>query len=440
MLDQVSDSGVNAFKAVFWHQGENDVNNSVTKNEYKLALEDLTDAIGTNISGNPPIMVAQIGYKTTSSPSREDLDAIRIAQSELWDENSDILAGPSLYDVGPLADGVHFSTNLQIQTLANRWWASIEEAFYSGAKGRGPKFLKAVEDDTRTILYVYFNNIEETLLPSESIEGFRVEDDGVSVTISSVELINEEIVKITLSSALEGVATVSLGSGNDMGNLTDSSEYSLPAEAFVEESVDVDNLAPADPTINNISIGDTSISGTAESGTIITVDDVTCSNSPIIVGYDGLWECQNVSPAISYGTYTAVSTDIGGNESSDTYEIIAPVIAEATPRRTYGTTRLNRNNITVNDKVCNVIKIYQNLKIGARDGLYNNFTKGVVVDVKNLQTYLKSLGFNPGPIDGIFGQMTFNEVKRWQSQLGLLSDGVIGPISRSFIKNNCDNN
>ena len=47
-------------------------------------------------------------------------------------------------------------------------------------------------------------------------------------------------------------------------------------------------------------------------------------------------------------------------------------------------------------------------------------------DVKYLQTLLVKLGFNPGPIDGIFGPKTDAAVRSFQKAYGLVVDGIVG--------------
>lgn len=49
--------------------------------------------------------------------------------------------------------------------------------------------------------------------------------------------------------------------------------------------------------------------------------------------------------------------------------------------------------------------------------------------VNNVQDKLKSLGFNPGPLDGQFGPQTLAAVKNAQAALGLIPDGIIGPLT-----------
>ena len=52
--------------------------------------------------------------------------------------------------------------------------------------------------------------------------------------------------------------------------------------------------------------------------------------------------------------------------------------------------------------------------------------------VRHVQELLSSLGYNPGPVDGISGQSTRAAVERFQSDLGLTVDGH---VSGSLISN-----
>ncbi len=49
--------------------------------------------------------------------------------------------------------------------------------------------------------------------------------------------------------------------------------------------------------------------------------------------------------------------------------------------------------------------------------------------VKELQQLLTKLGFNPGPIDGIFGALTDAAVKTFQAAKSLTVDGLVGPMT-----------
>jgi peptidoglycan hydrolase-like protein with peptidoglycan-binding domain len=49
--------------------------------------------------------------------------------------------------------------------------------------------------------------------------------------------------------------------------------------------------------------------------------------------------------------------------------------------------------------------------------------------VKDLQEALKTLGFDPGPVDGIFGEQTENAVKQFQQAKEIPVDGVVGRVT-----------
>lgn len=55
-------------------------------------------------------------------------------------------------------------------------------------------------------------------------------------------------------------------------------------------------------------------------------------------------------------------------------------------------------------------------------------------DVKELQQLLNNFGFNPGPIDGIFGPLTFDAVQKFQRSTNLTVDGIVGPKTKEALK------
>lgn len=50
-------------------------------------------------------------------------------------------------------------------------------------------------------------------------------------------------------------------------------------------------------------------------------------------------------------------------------------------------------------------------------------------DVKLLQSLLAQIGYNPGPVDGIFGQQTRQAAVAFQRDNGLAPDGIVGPVT-----------
>lgn len=56
-------------------------------------------------------------------------------------------------------------------------------------------------------------------------------------------------------------------------------------------------------------------------------------------------------------------------------------------------------------------------------------------DVRQLQQALSSLGFDCGDLDGIFGAHTEAAVRKFQMNLGLYNDGIVGAATYAAIKN-----
>ena len=54
--------------------------------------------------------------------------------------------------------------------------------------------------------------------------------------------------------------------------------------------------------------------------------------------------------------------------------------------------------------------------------------------IKDIQTYLNCNGFNPGPIDGDFGNRTTSAIKAFQAASGLAPDGVVGPATKQAMR------
>jgi len=54
-------------------------------------------------------------------------------------------------------------------------------------------------------------------------------------------------------------------------------------------------------------------------------------------------------------------------------------------------------------------------------------------DVAKLQRALAALGYDPGPVDGVFGPRTLSAVMEFQRRSGLAADGVVGPRTRAAL-------
>ena len=50
-------------------------------------------------------------------------------------------------------------------------------------------------------------------------------------------------------------------------------------------------------------------------------------------------------------------------------------------------------------------------------------------DVAEVQRRLSGLGFDPGGVDGIFGDTTHLALAEFQRNMGLVTDGICGPLT-----------
>ena len=55
------------------------------------------------------------------------------------------------------------------------------------------------------------------------------------------------------------------------------------------------------------------------------------------------------------------------------------------------------------------------------------------MDVLRLQRILKAQGYDPGPLDGIWGRSTMAAIKDFQGRLGRPADGVLTPELEQLI-------
>jgi peptidoglycan hydrolase-like protein with peptidoglycan-binding domain len=102
------------------------------------------------------------------------------------------------------------------------------------------------------------------------------------------------------------------------------------------------------------------------------------------------------------------------------------------------------------------VKAFQNARGLAVDGVVGSRTRGSIAkaldvaqhsqaldpygpilrpgargsEVKDIQSVLRAAGFDPGPIDGVYGPMTTAAVSRFQEDQGIGVDGKVGPITR----------
>lgn len=54
-----------------------------------------------------------------------------------------------------------------------------------------------------------------------------------------------------------------------------------------------------------------------------------------------------------------------------------------------------------------------------------------MLTTRDIQKRLIDLGYNPGVVDGVRGRQTIAAIREYQTNQGLLADGIVGPVTRS---------
>lgn len=248
----------------------------------------------------------------------------------------------------------------------------------------------------------------------------------------------------------------------------------------VTETGGIDTDAPTSPTVDTVQAGDTTITGTGEDGTTITLDIGTCTNAPVIV-VGGVWSCDiDASDAPSKGDrITATSTDAAGNYSTGSYKIPKPSSGggasyvckdpDALNYSKFGRHKQSKckyEQVSVSEEEQEVtaenpfggnlcpshLIIHDNMKNGDTNGQYSNYNKGVVTEISILQAHINRLlieEYGPqaaGPVDDYFRGLTHRGVERLQKRLNILLegkiepldiDGIVGPFTRAAINQSC---
>ncbi len=204
-IAQVAASGVTKVDAILWFQGERDSLMNVSREDYLAGMNGLLARLHADLPGaNAPFVVGQINYGLGSS------GAVRSAQVDSW-ENANIYPGPITYDIGPLVDGVHFKTDAEAITLADRWWAAIDEALFDGTVGSPPKLASAVANGTSVVL-TYDRDLEAANIYTANAWTF--DDDGSAIAVMDSTKVGVRDVELTLASApISSARMLTLGAG-----------------------------------------------------------------------------------------------------------------------------------------------------------------------------------------------------------------------------------
>lgn len=282
----------------------------------------------------------------------------------------------------------------------------------------------------------------------------------------------------TTADALTGMYSCNLSPDPiDGENITATAVDEAGNNNSVTETGGIDTDAPTSPTVDTVQAGDTTITGTGEDGTTITLDIGACTNAPVIV-VGGVWSCDiNASDAPSKGDrITATSTDAAGNYSTGAYTIPRPSSGGSVnyvckdeeainysrfgrhkqSKCKYGTEEVEpipTKDNPFNGEQCPAhLIIHDNMKNGDTNGHYSSYNKGIVTEISILQAHINRLlieQYGPqaaGPVDDYFRSLTHRGVERLQTRLNTLLegqiapldiDGIVGPFTKAAINRSC---
>jgi hypothetical protein len=328
-LQQVTDSGVNAVKAILWYQGERDAAQGATQSDYQTALSLMLDnmqAAKSQLAG-VKLVAACIGSYSPGATD-ENVNAIRSAIINRWDNDADILAGPTAHDQD-FVDGLHWTTNTEATTLTNRWWRTILYHYFAGSEvPRGPKAVSASR--IGTVITVTFTGGQGSLANAGDKEGWIVTNDGANAPITSTAANGTNKVNITLTSTPTGTVLVNYCSGSLGGaaTLRDSGTYPLPPEPIVAMPTSYGTLnatlAPATLAATGTLVG-AAITATAN----VTLGAATlAATGSLVSGASGAVNV-TLGAATLAATGTLVATAISGSLSITLGE--ATLVASESP-------------------------------------------------------------------------------------------------------------
>lgn len=215
-------------KAILWYQGESDVAAATTQATYQTALSALLDAWQTDMGLASVKMVAALIANFTGETAA-DIDAIRLAIINRWENDADILPGPVGHDQ---TFALHWTTDAELLLLAQRWWRCLLHAFYGGAElPRGPRLSSATySTDTITAAFTSQGNLAN----GTDETGFALADNAGARTITNTSA--GATLTLVADQALVDVVSLSFASGNSASGATikDSGTYPFPPEPLSE--------------------------------------------------------------------------------------------------------------------------------------------------------------------------------------------------------------
>lgn len=196
--------------------------------------------------------------------------------------------------------------------------------------------------------------------------------------------------------------------------------------------LNIDVTAPDAPIVDAPT--ENPISGTAEAGTIITMETASGSTCTTTVETDGTWSCILAPEPVPGEDYFAFATDSLNNISNQT---TGTIFKEESNSRRGGSRRVSKaivdkifgNESESLDQEVSRPEETTAEPIDCRINYYRLIKKGMRgEDVRQVQTCMNALGYTSGPEDGIYGPLTYIGITSYQRDKNLVYiDGIVGP-------------
>ena len=219
MLQGLNAGGGGA-RAIYWDQGEGDISGlnlgNVTTSELKSGLLTVFAKI-RSIVGEVPVVICKLGRRTDTYSAEDKWQEYREMQIELISETSWIYAAPEkfdldMYDETGVSDGVHLADDQYAIAGKRGLRKMLSVSGETISSVDGPSISSAVRSGT--IVTVTLTHADGTdFTPTSGIEGFRFEDDGSEITISSAVRTNTTTITLTLASEPTGTEVLYYGYG-----------------------------------------------------------------------------------------------------------------------------------------------------------------------------------------------------------------------------------
>jgi Fibronectin type III domain/Putative Ig domain len=320
-------------------------------NEWQRDYENDIKSI-TGQSGIIPMFIDQISSFTGAGSANSGIPAAQLAASE---NNSQkiIMVGPKYY--------YNYATVYHLNNLSYRWLGEyhakvIKKVVFDREtwKPLSPEVIERNENVIYAKFHVPVGNIvfDNVLVMPKTNYGFEYFDDGSSSSISSVEIINSNTVKVTLSSAptgnnqrlryaYSGTPTSKPGAqieGSARGNLRDTDPaVSLSGNTLYDWSVQFDKSIAVNNNIpsnlvyqnNNVYIRSLAINSLQPTITNIPTSYSITPALPSGLNFATSTGIISGTPTVTLATttYTVTATNSGGSTSFD----LTMKINDATP-------------------------------------------------------------------------------------------------------------